>query len=323
MRPSVVCPGLLIGLCVGTRQAEPRAIDEGMHMSFRSRSDELPRRHIRALVSDIDGTLVTSAKLLSQRTLQAVAGLRGRGILFSIVSSRPPRGLKHLADALAVTAPMAAFNGGVLLEPNMSLVAEHVLPAIIARYAVDELRARDVDVWVFSGEDWYVSNGASPYVARETRALQFDPILVSDFDPVLTRVAKIVGLSADHDLIARCEKEIGRTLAGGAAVVRSQDYALDITHPLANKGLALAQIAARMATPLSEVAVIGDGRNDVAMFARSGLSVAMGNASREVQDAADFVTASNDEDGFAEAVEHLFPSNAAPVARASGTARGS
>lgn len=293
-------------------------------MSFRSTSAEpSPRRQIRALVSDIDGTLVTSEKILSQRTLDAVAGLRDRGILFSIVSSRPPRGLRHLADALEVTAPMAAFNGGVLLTPNMSLIAEHVLPAIIARYAVDELTARGVDVWVFNGDDWYVGNGASPYVARERRALQFDPIIVSDFDAVLARAAKIVGHSADLDLIERCEKEIGRTLRGGAEVVRSQNYALDITHPLANKGVALAQIAARMATPLSEIAVIGDGGNDVAMFARSGLSVAMGNASPEVQDAADFITASNDEDGFAEAVQHLFPSSAAQVTRTSVAARGS
>ena len=293
-------------------------------MSFRSISAEPPSHHgIRALVSDIDGTLVTSEKLLSQRTRDAVAELHNRGIWFSIVSSRPPRGLKHFVDALAITAPIAAFNGGALLTPDMSSIEEHVLPAIIARYAVDELMKRGVDVWVFNGEDWYVRNDASPYVARETRALQFGPIVVSDFDPVLARAAKIVGLSADHALIARCEQEIGRTLAGGAEVVRSQDYALDITHPLANKGVALARIAARMATPLSEIAVIGDGGNDVAMFARSGLSVAMGNASAEVQGAADYITASNDGDGFAEAVEHLFSSNSAPVGRASSTVRGS
>jgi Cof subfamily protein (haloacid dehalogenase superfamily) len=290
---------------------------------YSASGERAPRRQMRALVSDIDGTLVTSEKLLTQRTLEAVARLRDRGILFSIVSSRPPRGFKHLADALAITAPMAAFNGGVLLTPNMSPIVEHVLPAIIARYAVDELTSRGVDVWVFSGEDWYAANGASPYVAREARALQFDPIIVRDFDAVLARAVKIVGHSADLALIERCEREIGRTLTGGAAVVRSQDYALDITHPLANKGAALVQIAARLTTPLSEIAVIGDGGNDVAMFVEAGLSVAMANASREVQSAADFITASNDEDGFAEAVEYLFSSTSGSVARASGVARGS
>lgn len=283
-------------------------------MSFHSTAAEPPPLgQVRAFVSDVDGTLLTSEKLLSRRTIEAVAALRRRGVLFSIVSSRPPRGLRPLVDTLAVSAPMAAFNGGILLSSSLVPIEENLLSDAIARHAVGALLARGLEVWVFNGEHWYAGDGAGPYVARETRALQFDPILVSDFDPVLGGAAKIVGLSADLDLVERCEKEIGRTLAGRAEVVRSQDYALDITHPLANKGAALTKIAARMATPLSAVAVIGDGGNDLAMFARSGLSVAMGNAALGLQAAADFVTASNDDDGFAEAVDHLFLRTPAPA----------
>lgn len=87
--------------------------------------------------------------------------------------------------------------------------------------------------------------------------------------------------------------------------MRSQPYYLDITHPLANKGFALSEIARLLGVPLAEIAVIGDGGNDVAMFERSGLSIAMGNASPQVQRAADFVTDSNSEDGFAKAIERF------------------
>ena len=90
-----------------------------------------------------------------------------------------------------------------------------------------------------------------------------------------------------------------------ATIARSQPYYVDITHPLANKGAALSGIAKLIAVPLAEVATIGDGGNDVAMFERSGLSIAMGNASPEVQRAADFVTGSNSEDGFAAAIERF------------------
>lgn len=277
-------------------------------MSFHPTTAEPPPlRQIRAFVSDVDGTLVTSEKRLSPRTIETVAALRRRGILFSIVSSRPPRGLERIVDTLAIDMPIAAFNGGILLNSNMNPIEENLLSGAIARHAVDELTGRGLKVWLFNGEHWYVGEGANPYVARERRALQFDPILVSDFEPVLAGAAKIVGLSADFNLVERCEKELGRTLAGNAAVVRSQGYALDITHPLANKGAALAKIAQRMATPLSAVAVIGDGGNDLAMFALGGVSVAMGNAAPGLRDAADFVTASNDDDGFSEAAEHLFP----------------
>ena len=90
-----------------------------------------------------------------------------------------------------------------------------------------------------------------------------------------------------------------------ASVARSQPYYLDITHPLANKGAALSEIAKLLDVPLAEIAAIGDGANDVAMFERSGLSIAMGNASPQVQRAADFVTDSNGEDGFAKAIERF------------------
>ena len=88
-------------------------------------------------------------------------------------------------------------------------------------------------------------------------------------------------------------------------VARSQPYYLDITHPLANKGAALSEIAKLLGVPLAEIAVIGDGGNDVAMFERSGLSIAMGNASPEVQHAADLVTDSNAEEGLANAIKRF------------------
>src|SRR5206468_1398358 len=94
-------------------------------------------------------------------------------------------------------------------------------------------------------------------------------------------------------------------LSGAATVARSQLYYLDVTHPLANKGTAVAEMAELMRVPLAEIATIGDGHNDVAMFARSGMSIAMGNASPEVQAHADFVTGRNDEDGFAAAIERF------------------
>jgi Cof subfamily protein (haloacid dehalogenase superfamily) len=221
--------------------------------------------------------------------------------------------LQRIVDALAITAPIGAFNGGVLLTPNMEPIEQHLLSDAIARHAFGELAARGLEVWVFSGDEWYVRDAASAYVAREIHALQFAPIVVSEFAPVLKGVAKVVGLSGDLDLVARCEKEIGRTLASGAAVVRSQVYALDITHPLANKGAALGKIAERMATPLSAIAVIGDGGNDLAMFALSGFSVAMGNAASDLKDAANYVTASNDNDGFAQAVDDLFVRKPSPA----------
>ncbi|MGA9198895.1 MAG: HAD hydrolase family protein, partial [Pseudolabrys sp.] len=116
---------------------------------------------------------------------------------------------------------------------------------------------------------------------------------------------KIVGVSKEFEILAHRERDVRAALADQATVERSQSYYLDITHPLANKGVALSEIARLLMVPLAEIAVIGDGSNDIAMFERSGLSIAMGNASLSVQRAADFVTDSNRDDGFANAIERF------------------
>ena len=132
------------------------------------------------------------------------------------------------------------------------------------------------------------------------------PTVVRDFGPFLNNAAKIVGVSADFERLAQCEHDMRAGLAGQATVARSQPYYLDITHSLANKGEALSAIAKLLAVPLAEIAVIGDGRNDVAMFKRSGLSIAMGNASDAVKSRASAVTDSNEDEGFANALQKFF-----------------
>ena len=139
----------------------------------------------------------------------------------------------------------------------------------------------------------------------EERTVRFGPTVVEDFGSAIGGAAKIVGVSEDFALLAQREHDVRAALAGEATVARSQHYYLDVTHPLANKGAALAEMAKLMRVPLDEIAVIGDGANDVAMFERSGLSIAMGNASADVQGSADLVTDSNDNDGFANAIERF------------------
>ena len=258
-----------------------------------------------AVISDVDGTLVTNEKVLTERTKAAAAALRSNGIIFSIISSRPPRGLRMLITPLGITAPVACFNGGMLVTANLAVISAHLLSPSAARRTVDMLDTRRVDVWIFSGQDWLVRRPDGPYVGLEERTVAFAPTIVNDFGPALDGAAKIVGVSADFEYLAQCESELRGALGEQASVVRSQPYYLDVTHPLANKGEALSSLARLLEVPLAEVVTIGDGHNDVAMFARSELSIAMDNASPEVKGAADFVTASNSEDGFAQAIEQF------------------
>jgi Cof subfamily protein (haloacid dehalogenase superfamily) len=268
-------------------------------------SRRVPTTKISAIVSDVDGTLVTNDKRLTDRTRLAVAAIRKAGIPFSVISSRPPRGMAPLMKALGVDRPSAGFNGGVIVAPDLSALQQRLASPDSARCAIDFLAERGIDTWVFSGQDWLLQNAAGPYVDHETRTVGFPPIVVGEFGKALDMAAKIVGVSDKHDFLKECESDLARLLGSAATVVRSQLYYLDITDRLANKGAGLLELAKLLGVPPAEVAVIGDGSNDVTMFEQSGLSIAMGNAQTAVKEKADFVTASNSEEGFAMAVERF------------------
>src|SRR5262245_5801542 len=260
---------------------------------------------IRAVISDVDGTLVTADKTLTGQAQAAVAELNARGIAFTIISSRPPRGLSMLLAPLRLTSPFAACNGGIIAAPDLSVMVEHDIPGRIARRAIAELERDNIESWVFAGTDWLVKEDRASLVDRERRTVRFAPKLVGSFTPYLASAVKIVGVSCDHRRLAGCEARLRVAFASAATIARSQAYYLDITHPLANKGAALGVLAKLMGVAASEAAVLGDGNNDLAMFAAAGLSIAMGNAGDEVKAKADLVTAGNDEEGFAQAVERF------------------
>jgi Cof subfamily protein (haloacid dehalogenase superfamily) len=271
---------------------------------------------VSALISDVDGTLVTPDKVLTEATRAAVARLGAAGITFAIISSRPPRGLRMLVEPLALTTPMAGFNGGAFVTPQLVTTREHLLAPAVARRAVELIAAGGAQAWVFTVADWLVRDPDGPYVAHEERTVQFRPVVVGDFGGHLEIAGKIVGVSEDFDLLKKLEAEARATFGGQASVARSQPYYLDFTHPLANKGVALTEFSKLLAVPPEGIIVIGDGGNDVAMFERAGLSIAMGNASDEVRGAADLATDSNSEDGFAHAVERYVLGGARPAREA-------
>ncbi|MDB5556036.1 MAG: HAD-superfamily hydrolase [Rhizobium sp.] len=281
----------------------------------------IPAVMISAVISDVDGTLVTDDKVLTAPAKSAVAALGAAGITFTVISSRPPRGIRPLLQSLGITKPVGCFNGGVIAKPDGTTITEHLLPPIVARRAVDMIAASGAEPWLFCGQEWLVRRAEGPYIALEERTVGSPPTLVDDFGPYLGKAAKIVGASADFDALARCESDMHAAMAGQATVARSQPYYLDVTHPLANKGDALSAIAALLGVPLGEIAVLGDARNDMVMFERSGLSIAMGNAFPDVKQAADFVTNSNANNGFAHAIETIILGHRRPETSAALTSK--
>ncbi len=255
------------------------------------------------MIIDVDGTLLTPDKVLTERTLQAVRSLRGAQVELAFTSGRPPRGLRMLIEPLGITTPLAAFNGGMFVQPDLAIIEEHTLPSAAARTAVDIIRRHGLDAWVYRDADWYITDPAAPHVDREQRTVRFAPKVVPSLDACLDRVVKIVGVSDDSSMIARCAAEVGQLDSVSAAL--SQPYYLDVTHPAANKGGVVTYFSRLFSIPSFRIAAIGDMPNDIPMFSNSRVSIAMGNANDEVKSHATHVTASNTDEGFARAVEEF------------------
>ncbi len=260
---------------------------------------------IKLLLADVDGTLVTKEKHLTDRAVAAVARLREQGIKFAITSGRPPRGMQMLVAPLGIDTPLAGFNGGLWVNPDLSPIAARTLPRDVADATMKLLQDGGLDAWVYTSEAWFVHDKVAPHVSREAWTVKFEPTVTADFGSALDQAVKIVGVTDDPERAERVEREVQEALGATASAARSQPYYLDVTHPDANKGYAIGFLAERLSLKTSEIATIGDQPNDVLMFKKSGLSIAMGNASDAVKKQANEVTTSSEDEGFANAVQRF------------------
>ena len=220
---------------------------------------------ISLVISDVDGTLVTTGKLLTERSRAAVARLHAADIAFSVVSSRPPFGLRMLVEPLGLRLPVGAYNGGALLAPDLRVLEERLLPPDVVREAIALLRRFGVDIWAFAGDRWLASDGTGAYVDKEVRTILVQPTIVARPEDHLDGVAKIVGVSADFERLNACAPVARQALGDRAVVARSQAYYLDITPAGTDKGVFVSEMRRRLNVPTAEIVTIGDMENDLPM----------------------------------------------------------
>lgn len=276
-------------------------------------------RPISLVISDVDATLITPDHVITECAKHAVRVLRERGILFTIASSRPPRGLHSFVADLGLSEPFAAFNGAVIQRPDGETLIAHRLPREVGDRVLNVVANFDLDLWVYCDHDWYVPRRTS-FVRREENASGFSPIIRTDIREVLDRAAKLV-VVGEPALIAEAEPMVLE--AGGAEIsaTKSKPRFIDITTAEAHKGKVVTQFSSLLNVPTERIAVIGDGLNDVLMFEQAGFSIAMGQAEESVRRAADVVTATNTQEGFARAIEDYLLNAGAELSKARGNRR--
>ena len=237
--------------------------------------------------------------------MDAVHKLHDADVLFAVTSGRPPKGMAMLIDPLNLRTPIAGFNGGIFVHRDMTVIEQKTLPDDLVAPIAGVINSFDLDVWIYQGADWYVPDPNGSHVDRESRTVQFEPKVMKSVADHTGSVAKIVGVSDDHDAVRAATEAVHERFGNHVTASPSQPYYLDVTHPGANKGSVAKYLAAQYKIGPEQIATIGDMPNDILMFEHSRLTIAMGNADEKVKTAATEVTDSNDDDGFAKAVERF------------------
>jgi Cof subfamily protein (haloacid dehalogenase superfamily) len=258
---------------------------------------------IRLVVADLDGTLIDQDKKITPESHRAIKKMEAAGILFTLVSGRPPFGMRKYVDELGIHLPICGFNGAEITTADFATIRRQTLDSGISREVVQYFDSKKIDYWMYRGSDWITIRSEMPHLAKEATNVGYSASVVPSFEGRMEGLTKIVGISDDTDLIARTEAEMKSVFARKANAARSQPYYLDVTHLHANKETFIDYLSRLYSIPRQQIATIGDMPSDVFMFKGSGLSIAMGNAFDSVKSEADQVTAANSEDGFARAME--------------------
>ena len=234
----------------------------------------------RIVFSDIDGTLLTDDKRVTEKTEQAVKGLVQQGIPFVLVSARMPEAIYPITEAMGVKIPLISYSGALVLTDegetlySLTRTAEH------------------------AGHHWYVKDTSDPRVALEMKITgavaerrSFADCLTEDTLP-----HKILLMMEPADC-ERAEREL-QALFPALNVVRSAPHLLEIMDASVNKASGIEVMLKHFGLEASDALSFGDNYNDLEMLRYTGASVAMGNAPQPVKAAAGEVTTSNEEDGI-------------------------
>lgn len=263
----------------------------------------MPRPTIELLISDVDGTLITSNHEITPATKRMALELRLSGIHLCLVSSRPPRSIKPIARELGLRAPFAAFNGALIQLPDDQILAHSVVPSTVAQRIRAMAIQMGLDVWLYDQKDWWAAM-RTPFVDREAQTAGFLP-RTEGYPAQLKRENTKLTVVGTPDVVLRAEERIRGELGTVVSASRSKPRFLDITAFGWHKPSVLKRFASLLDLTPEKIAVIGDGPGDAALFKQAILSVAMGQAVDSVKNQAIHVTTSNDDEGWARGVERF------------------
>ena len=265
----------------------------------------------KVLVLDIDGTLTNSEKQITPITKQGIQDILKRGHKVILASGRPTPGMRRYEQELELEkygGYLLSFNGARVVECRSGeIVYQRLLSQSILPSLYHFAKEHGCGLITYLGDTVISAFEPDEYVRLEARINGLPIRVVDNFLEFVDFDVNKCLMTAPPEEAAEYEKELRENYQGIASVYRSESFFIEIMPENVDKATSLDRMLESLGLTRENAICCGDGFNDVSMIKYAGLGVAMGNAKPEVKAAADYVTASNDEDGVAEVIKKFIP----------------
>lgn len=261
----------------------------------------------KLLVTDIDDTLLTTDKRITDRVRAALSAAQDAGVTLAIASGRLPVGVRPFVEALHIPERggyYLAFNGGLILNANGTIVHADILDRKYLDGVYNALRPYDITVLVHQHDKIFTDNNQNSYAYTEPEALHQPLHLVDDLLTYVDWDLHKILIAGEPELLRKVEPILKAQFGDELDIFLSAPWFLDVMPKGVTKGAGIRYIAEQLDIPIEAVIACGDSYNDLSMIEEAGLGVAMANAEEALKAAADYVTERDcNHDGIAEVVE--------------------
>lgn len=259
------------------------------------------------LVLDIDGTLTNSKKEISPKTLEAVITAQEEGIKVVIASGRPTPGIAEVAKKVKLEqygGYILSFNGGKIMNAQTKeVIYNETLPREMVPSIYEEAIANHVGIITYEGNDAIAGNGIDKYNQLEARINGIGLREVADFPNYVRFPVNKCLLTGEPEHMAQVEVRMKERFGNFLNIYRSEPFFVEVMPQNIDKAYSLGRLLKHLGLDRSQMIACGDGFNDLSMIQYAGLGVAMANAQEKVKEAANYITASNEEDGVAQVID--------------------
>ncbi|MBR1732078.1 MAG: HAD family phosphatase [Ruminococcus sp.] len=259
----------------------------------------------KLIAFDVDDTLLTTEKVISPKTKQALLNAQKNGIKLCVASGRLPYGVKPYAEELDVLnngGYYLGFNGGAVLNSGNELIGTTYLDSKYIEPVYEVLRPTNVTTMVHKCDIIYADRKVNDYTHIEPDVIGLPLNLVDDIAEFVDWKLHKILLCGEPGELKEVEGKLKAKFADDVDIYLSAPWFLEVMPNGVNKGLGVEKVCADMGISMDEVMAFGDNYNDIPMLEMAGLGIAMGNAEDEVKNSADYVTDTCDLDGIAKAL---------------------